>query len=129
VQLNQSDRVPAVRHRHDHPRTLADPAHVRVLGPQHPLVHRTLQLHHLRVPGTPLLLPCRVGPGPPEPSNRPPGQVSGQKADVVGVQHRGELIRQYIDRLDRRRRLDLVEKRTQVRTRYPRPVHLHLPHP
>jgi hypothetical protein len=75
-------------------------AEVGPLGAQHLLVDGARQRHDLRVLGPVLELPGGVGAEAAEAGDGPSAEVHDEEAELIGLEHHGQLVGHHVDRLD-----------------------------
>jgi hypothetical protein len=113
VELEETDGVAPVGHRHDHPGAVVDGLDVRPLRAEHAFVQRARQRKRLglfRPRGAGALDEGRGG----QPDHRPPAEVGDQQRHGVGVDHAAELGGHHLDGVDGSGLLDLLEKCADV---------------
>jgi hypothetical protein len=73
---------------------------VGLLAAEHLLVDRARQRDHRRVSAPSWSLRAALLPRPPKRVDGPPAEVHDQEAELVGVEHDGQLVGHHVDRLD-----------------------------
>jgi len=111
--LEQSDRVPAVGHRDDHPGPAVECGDVDLLGPQDLLVHRPAQGQGLGLLDA-VAAGARDTAGRREPDDGPAGEVGDEQRHFPRPHHVAEGGGDRFDGIDRCGRLDLLQQCADV---------------
>ncbi len=99
-QLEQPDGFATIGHRHDQHRTVAGLAHVHLLSTQHLLIHGAGQLHRHRILSALELNHRHARSEFAETHDGTATEIGDQETHRLRSDHRGQLIRDHLDRVD-----------------------------